>query len=84
MKKILYIIKNKMYNKYIKNIFRKEKEMKKNDRKQNFEIKINYAEKLSREDMDSIYGSGNSQVRYIPDEYLQAKILREHAGGMGG
>ncbi len=58
--------------------------MKKNDRKQNFEIKINYAEKLSREDMDSIYGSGNSQVRYIPDEYLQAKILREHAGRMGG
>ena len=69
-----------MYNKCIKNIFRQEKAMKKNDRRQNFEIKINYAEKLSRKDMNSIYGSGNSQVRYIPDEYLQAKILREHVG----
>ena len=30
--------------------------------------------------MKRVFGSGNSQVRYISDEYIQAKILKMRIG----
>lgn len=40
-------------------------------------LKIERGSILKENEMETIIGSGNSQVRFIPDEYLQAKILNE-------
>ncbi len=36
--------------------------------------------KLSEDEMKKVFGSGNSQVRYISDEYIQGKILKMKIG----
>lgn len=35
---------------------------------------------LDENAMKRVFGSGNSQVRYISDEYIQAKILKMRIG----
>lgn len=30
------------------------------------------------EELKHVFGSGNSQIRYIPDEYLQARIIKSN------
>lgn len=47
-----------------------------------FDVKMNHAVQLNESEMKQVFGSGNSQVRYIPDEYLQAKIIKERIGNM--
>lgn len=37
-------------------------------------------QKLEEEELKDIYGSGNSQIRYISNEYIQARILKMRAG----
>lgn len=41
------------------------------------QVKFGRESMLKETEMKKIVGSGNSQVRFIPDEYLQAKILKE-------
>lgn len=41
------------------------------------QVKFSRGNVLEEGQMKKIIGSGNSQVRFIPDEYLQAKILKE-------
>ena len=43
-------------------------------------VKNGKCEKLSEEEMKKVFGSGNSQVRYISDEYIQARILKMKTG----
>ncbi|SJZ41408.1 hypothetical protein SAMN02745116_00240 [Pilibacter termitis] len=42
-------------------------------------IKLGKAALLNDEEMKSAYGSGNSQIRYIPNEYVQSKLLQDKA-----
>lgn len=42
-----------------------------------FEVNMKHATELKEDEMKKVFGSGNSQVRYIPDEFLQAKIIKE-------
>lgn len=56
--------------------------MEKRENERKFNVKVEFAEEMTSNEMQHIYGSGNSQVRYISDEYIQAKILREHIGGI--
>jgi len=44
-------------------------------------VQTSNCEKLDENTMKKIFGSGNSQVRYISDEYIQAKILKMRIGG---
>lgn len=44
-------------------------------------VQTNNCEKLDEDDMKKVFGSGNSQIRYISDEYIQAKILKMRIGG---
>lgn len=39
---------------------------------------------MDEKELKQIYGSGNSQVRYIPNEYIQAKILSEKRFNLNG
>lgn len=43
-------------------------------------VKDNKCEKLNEDEMKKVFGSGNSQVRYISDEYIQARILKMRIG----
>lgn len=45
-----------------------------------FTVKGEKCRKLQEEEMKKVIGSGNSQVRYISDEYIQAKILKMQVG----
>lgn len=49
-----------------------------------YRINSNSAERLEDNTMKQIYGSGNRQVRFLPDEYVQAKILSERGFRLDG
>lgn len=49
-----------------------------------YRINSNSAERLEDNAMKQIYGSGNRQVRFLPDEYVQAKILSERGFHLDG
>lgn len=53
----------------------------KNKNKNKNTVQTSNCEKLDENTMKKIFGSGNSQVRYISDEYIQAKILKMRIGG---
>ena len=55
--------------------------MKKN---KTFRLKVGKEDILKEEELNQIYGSGNSQIRYIPNEYIQAKILSERGFDLHG
>lgn len=50
--------------------------MKSFDSKKNLIVKSENCKRLSEDEMKKVIGSGNTQVRYISDEYIQAKILK--------
>jgi hypothetical protein len=50
--------------------------MKKRDEKRSFLVKNEKCLKLNEEELQKVIGSGNSQVRYISNEYIQARILK--------
>ncbi|GAA6262999.1 hypothetical protein [Mediterraneibacter gnavus] len=43
-------------------------------------VQTSNCEELDENAMKRVFGSGNSQVRYISDEYIQAKILKMRIG----
>lgn len=49
--------------------------MKKRDKKRSFLVKNEKCLKLNEEELQKVIGSGNSQVRYISNEYIQASVL---------
>ncbi|MFQ9601906.1 MAG: hypothetical protein ACLR0O_00085 [Staphylococcus aureus] len=50
--------------------------MKTRDKKRNLLVRNEKCLKLNEEELQKVIGSGNSQVRYISDEYIQARILK--------
>lgn len=50
------------------------------ENKNDLAVKKNSCEKLGDDEMKKVFGSGNSQVRYISDEYIQARILKMRIG----
>ncbi|WP_268760939.1 hypothetical protein [Enterococcus sp. RIT-PI-f] len=43
-------------------------------------MKVNRNQLLEEQALKQTHGSGNGQARYIPDEYVQARMLK---GGVG-
>lgn len=62
------------------NIVKEAIEMKTWKDRDKLAVKDSKCEKLSEDEMKKVFGSGNSQVRYISDEYIQAKILKMKIG----
>lgn len=54
--------------------------MKIGERRNNLVVKTDNCKKLNESEMKKVIGSGNSQVRYISDEYIQARILKMKIG----
>jgi len=47
-------------------------------------LKVRPENILEEKEMKKVVGSGNSQVRYIPDEYIQTRILSERRFDLHG